>query len=307
MLSPRLKESLDFIIGCEVGMEHLFERDNCKLVYLGNLSNEQRYRYLYNDKPYVFINSWAHFTTEESINTILQYEYSLRIDVDTFISPSLIELEVDENTFFTGKGGYIGGTETKTNLKRLAIELDFKQRGLSDIGSTWFGHSKDVVEIGVKSLEIARHLLREEFNEEGEWPKWFAPVISMYAGELALNDSELEINISDKFDANSTLAISVKEIYTIHCWHSNSFFSKNQYAGGEYAERELGSNFGELPEYSFLMTRISESLYDGKSIVKDGVQQYTPKQAMITGGYLIWKSLPHIPRTLWNRIRRIFQ
>ena len=306
MLNPRLKETLDFLIACEVGMEHLFERNNCRLVYLGDLSNEPQYRYLYDDKPYVFINSWAHFTTEESINTILQYEYSLRIDVDTFIFPNLVGLEVDENTFFTGIGGYIGEEETKTNLKRIAIELDLQQRGLSNIGSTWFAHSMDVIEIGIKSLEIAGHLLRKEFKEEGEWPKWYAPVISLYAGELALNNSEFQIDICDRFDANSTSAISIKEVYTVHCWHTTSFFSKHKYVSGEYVDRLLGSNIDELPEYSFLMTRISELLYDGKPILKYGVQQYTPKQAMITGVYLIWKSLPHIPRTLWNKIRRIF-
>lgn len=306
MLSPRLKKNIDFLIACEAGIAHLFERENCKLVYLGDLSNEPQYRYSYSDKPYVFINSWAHFTTKKSINTILQYQYSLRIDVDTFISPSLLKLDVPKNNFLTGKGGYIGGEETKTNLTRLATELNLRQRGLSNIGSTWFAHSEDVVKAGIKSLDIAQYLLRKEFKQEGEWPKWFAPVISMYAGELALNDMQFEVEVSDLFDANSTSDVSVNDVYTIHCWHTDMFFSKHQYAAGEYADRELGSDIDKIPDHSFLMTRISELLNDGKSGPGNYAQQYTPRQALFTGTYLVFNAIPHIPRILWNRVRRLF-
>ena len=78
MIHHELKESVDFIIGCEPGMEYLFNKDNCVVTHCIDLSQDDAYKFkLMNNEVYGYINSWSHFVDDYSIEKILEYPYAL--------------------------------------------------------------------------------------------------------------------------------------------------------------------------------------------------------------------------------------
>ncbi len=302
MLHPTLRSSVDFIVGCEAGMQSLFEIDNCIVSHTCDLSRDSRYQFKYLDnKVYGYINSWSHFADQNSIDIIRQYQYALRIDVDTFLSPSLLDIELQPNEILTGCGGYIGGQETIDNILRVSQALQRQHRGIHNIGSTWFARTPDMLELGTSALACARYLLQHEFHEVGDWPRWYALVSTMYAGEIALNDSNLDISISDRFDAQSTSDRAVLDIYSIHCWHTEEYFSKHHYIAGDYQSRVTPLNIESCCDYAFFCSRLSE-MHDRPSSLNRPTY-LTPAQGIRTAASLLKQSLPKLPAQIIRKLR----
>jgi len=297
MIQPDLRQRIDFIIGCEPGMQALFDIDNCIVSHCIDLSQNQQYQFRYlENKIYGYINSWSHFTDQNSIDIICHYQYALRIDVDTFISPGLLSIELDQHSILTGVGGYIGGQETIDNILRISRALNMNHRGIHNIGSTWFARSETILELGQSALACAQHLLQDEFREQGEWPRWYAQVSTMYAGEIALNHSSLNIQCSNKFDAQSTSTQAISEVYSIHSWHTENYFSKHRFAAGDYQQRATPLNIEACCDFAFFCTRLSEIAVSGQVQQEQaGPYLLTPAQGVRTALSLLRQSLPRIP------------
>ena len=236
--SKQNREKFSFVIMCTEGAEKKLPKDNC--VYFTRekeLSEHEGFQYKYSGNPYKYINSWHHFSDDEVIAYLRDnFNNLLRIDVDTFVTPSGYLLGVVQGEIKVGTGGY-ASAESTVNLRRTCADLNIPYKEeIHNLGSTWYGRTNDVIDLGRTALKYAKYLLNEDavFKEhEGEWPIWYAGVITMYAGHLAackcnykMTPFRLDIGTSgdEKWDS----------CYTAHCWHSGEFFSKFKFAAGDY-------------------------------------------------------------------------
>jgi hypothetical protein len=146
--------------------------------------------------------------------------------VDVFLTPSFADF--DPVTMHCGIGGYAGMHEVRDNILRTARDMNLSHYGRHQLGSTYIGPAHQVLEVAKVQMCVAEHLQTHDFkHSEGTWPGWFAGVITMYAGEIALNHvCRDEIISTDMIDARSDVHRPVKDLLTIHCWHTDKDFSK---------------------------------------------------------------------------------
>jgi len=307
MLHPQVVAKVDFLIGCSPDITHLFVRPNCRVTHTREISREPEFQFPKMDNgENGYINSWSHFIDETSLQAIAEYPYALRIDVDTFITPNILNIEIADDEILTGHGGYIGGQETIDNLLRVANTLGMKHRGEHGIGSTWYSRSSNIIDVCKAALSCAAHFFHKEFSERGEWPKWFAPVATMYAGELALNDSDFTITKTRKLDAHSTQEESINSVYTIHCWHTSDYFSKHQYMVGKYNDLPSPSTIDRCNDYAFFCARsgqLLEHAVQSGEVVEDDLR-FTPFQAIKVATNLLVSALSMKPADIYARVRR---
>lgn len=317
MLHPALRKETDFIIGCSVEITGMFDLENCVAVHSKEISQRAEFKFPYSDNEYGYINSWSHFTDQKSIDVILNYPYALRIDVDTFLSPEILSIDLKDNEVLVGKGGYIGGDETINNLLRLSKRLGLNHRGIHNIGSTWLSHSHIMIRVGKASLECAGYIIKNEFPEdEGEWPRWYAGVTSLYAGEVALNHSPYEITQTSKLDSQSTSPDSVRDVFSIHSWHTDNFYSKFAFMAGKYSDRSHSVDMERSRDYAFLCAHSGKLLYDslqklsastpvlGPDLSTDEALVLTPVQALKISANLFMRALPKAPMYIARRLKQ---
>ncbi len=182
-----------------------------------------------------------------------QYDFLMRSDSDTFLAPGFAEWNLPPGvTIATGRGGY-GSNNANAHLKWIATNpLGLSDSGLLGIGSTWYGQSAVMVAASRLTIEVMRWLDSQEFSEfekkhsgvEG-WPHWHWPVILLYGGHIAINQIPASKIIAhtegvmelDYSSANTvTMPAAVKHI---HCWHTDSFFSKFKFESGLYKGVDL--------------------------------------------------------------------
>lgn len=158
MLHPALRKETDFIIGCSIEMTGLFKLENRVEVHSKEISQRAEFRFSYSEHEYGYINSRSHFIDQKSIDVILSYPYALRIEVDTFVSPEILNVGLKDNEILVGNGGYVGGDETINNLLRLSDKLNLNNRRLHNLGSTGLTHSHIMISVGQASLECAGYI-----------------------------------------------------------------------------------------------------------------------------------------------------
>lgn len=239
-----LHERFDFLVTGPVDILSQIPPDHCKFVPLDDLTERPEFRYKYSGSPYGFAGSFAPFIDDACLEIIHQYKYALRIDVDTFLCPSMYYLRPREGLLAVGNAAYASET-ARVKLPEIQNKLGLSDRGLFNVGSTWYGDSQLITSAGSKTLEYVKYFLAEEFADgQGEWPQWFAGVILLYSAHLAVNElSEDEVpNIlqSEKFDFHSSSEESVSsdefKVFSIHCWHGPDYFSKFEYAKHGYSQ-----------------------------------------------------------------------
>jgi len=181
---------------------------------------------------YRFINSISCLTGKQA-NFLDKYDYILRTDADTFLTPAW-------NSFYpkfytVGNGGYVNDEETRSNLKRIASHFKLRHQGLHNLGSTHYGNAKLVREVCKLATPLTAYILTEEFkNKRGKWPGWFKGVSTMYGCEIATNHLVDHINKDSKLDFGSASSESIHKHPHIHCWHTSNMFSKSQFTAGKY-------------------------------------------------------------------------
>ncbi|OZM56965.1 hypothetical protein CIB95_09345 [Lottiidibacillus patelloidae] len=186
---------------------------------------------------YPYIHSLACLAKKEADFTE-DYDYLLRSDVDTFLTPAWNNFYPKEYT--VGKGQYADQAGVKLKIKETATLFKLKHRGWHNIGSTHYGQAKLVRDVSRIASEITKHLILAVFKDtSGTWPGWYKGVSSMYALEIATN--HLLENISTdhhSLDFPSTSVNSIHKNPHIHCWHTDQVFSKFAYLNGEYDQYE---------------------------------------------------------------------
>ena len=264
-----LHKHFDFLVTGPVDVLTQIPPEHCKFVPLEDLSKRPEFRYSYSNKPYAYVNSFAPFVDDKCADIIRQYKYALRVDVDTFLCPAIGHLKPRSGLLAVGKAGYASAT-AREKLPEIQAKLGLSNRGVVNVGSTWYGASNLIIDAGSATVDYTKHFLAEEFPEEGSWPQWYAGVILLYAAHLAVNDlSEDRVpNIlqTDMFDFRSSLDKSVAladwNAFTIHCWHSSDYFSKFNYSKTRYLEVGDVSDSLKACDYSLDCARGGTRLQD---------------------------------------------
>jgi hypothetical protein len=208
---------------------------------------------------YRFINSISCLIDEKS-SILENYDFILRSDVDTFLTPSWNHFYPEIYT--VGKGAYYNTVEVKEGINRVSQKFNTRQQGIHNIGSTHYGETKLIRDVCKLTLDINHYLIKEEFAQnDGEWPSWFKGVSLLYATEIATN------HLVDKFEARPDLldfdSTSRDSIYShphIHCWHTDNLFSKFQYEYGAY-DNIVPEDNDEIRHYCLRMSLDAKMKY----------------------------------------------
>ncbi|RUL48673.1 DUF7164 domain-containing protein [Lysinibacillus antri] len=185
----------------------------------------------FNNYPY--INSLCCLLGNEA-DVLDKYDFILRSDVDTFLTPSWNEFFPEKYT--VGKGAYVFTDEVKEKITSISNQLKLNHRGLHNLGSTHYGKPNQIRSVCKLAVEVAEHLLTTEFRyTEGEWPGWYRGVTTMYSCEIAMNHLVSDIKVeAGKLDFDSTSQNFTTGHPHIHCWHTDELFSKFQFSDGNY-------------------------------------------------------------------------
>lgn len=185
-------------------------------------------------KDYPFINSIEYLTRPEA-SILSNYQYILRTDCDTFLTPSFLHLKPRLALF--GIGMYASEPIVAAKLAQISAKWGY-QSIFNNVGSTFIAPTESALLYSQIQMEFCKRLRAEEFPDGfGEWPKWYQGVLTMYAGQLAA---------SAVFGYNMTLGgldvhcmsddgISSTD-YHIHAWHTHDYFSKFKWREGAYKD-----------------------------------------------------------------------
>ncbi|KDO26386.1 hypothetical protein SPRG_08189 [Saprolegnia parasitica CBS 223.65] len=171
------------------------------------------------------------------------YDYLLRTDIDTFLTPAFATWQPSK--LIVGQGSYLGST-TSARLEEIAAELKWAKPTVGNIGSTWYGPAKTVRHCGKRAMEAMYYMHEHSFTdlekspEYGDqgWPRWHYGVLSMYGGELAINDCASDIGFEkrpDMLDFPTTSSESPFKHAHLHTWLDYDRFSKLAFEQGQYA------------------------------------------------------------------------
>ena len=246
-----LYEKFDFLVCAPLCLKNQIPSLHCKFVAIEEISCLDNFTYAYSKRPYGFTDSFAPFIHDKCIDVLLDYKYCIRLDTDTFLCEAIRKLCPDEDEIYTGVASYSSETARK-KLPEILKEFSLPDQNIPNIGSTWFSSTPNMVRQAARTLDFVSYLLKNEFQEnEGKWPQWYAGVILLYAGHLALNSSSHTITKTDKFDFHSTSDQKAREYYSLHCWHTDKFFSKFAFGANKYKDRKPKSKSLRCDEYSF--------------------------------------------------------
>lgn len=195
-----------------------------------------------NSYNYAFLKSVEFFSLPEH-EILYNYKYLIRSDTDVFITSSFPKFDCKDN-FYCGAGFYSNSEEIRKNIKKTSEKFGLNYHGITNTGSTWFGTTQDVINVGRLTFDINVYLLDKYFkSREHNWPDWTYGVSLLYASEIALNHfvgNKLIIDHS-KLDSYSTLKTETSNSYHIHCWHTNDQFSKFYFYSNLYDNIDIDS------------------------------------------------------------------
>lgn len=210
---------------------------------------------------YRFINSISCLAGEEA--TFLdEYDYILRTDADTFLTPAWNSYY--PTSYTVGRGGYVNDQKTISNLKQLASKHNLRHQGFHNLGSTHYGNPQTVREVCKIGVFLSEKLLTEEFKEdEGKWPSWYKGVATMYGCEIAVNHLVDNIEVdTQNLDYGSASEDSIYSHSHIHCWHTDNMFSKFHFTAGNYDKLSIENlDINKIKDYCLFIALNSKKLF----------------------------------------------
>ncbi|MBD1221127.1 DUF7164 domain-containing protein [Virgibacillus halodenitrificans] len=191
---------------------------------------------IYSEYPYIY--SLSSLTKKEA-SILLHFDWILKTDVDTFLTPAWNSFHPTGYT--VGKGAYASTKEVKSRIKEISNQFNLRHQGRFNIGSTHYGKPSLLLKVADTATELTKYLLLKEFSiNKGAWPSWYYGVCSLYASDIAVNHHVDNISISpNKLDHPSTSPNSIYNHPHIHCWHTEHLFSKFAYLRGDYDNTNL--------------------------------------------------------------------
>jgi Sec-independent protein translocase protein TatA len=166
-----------------------------------------------------------------------RYTHILRTDVDTFITPAWNDFH--PTSFMVGNGAYSNDDEVRQRIRDIVVRYGLVHRGLTNVGSTWYGPTEAVRRAGAFAEMLTKHILTHYFSDhEGEWPGWYRGVALLYAGEIAVNHCAPDAQRSELLEGFSTSQEPLSRYAHIHCWHTDEKFSKHHFMSGRYSPED---------------------------------------------------------------------
>src|SRR5215217_206487 len=204
-------------------------------------------------QDYRFVNSAA-CLNGAGAEQLDRYPHLLRTDVDTFVTPPWHDFRPE--AFTCGHGTYSHNDDVRQRIRAIAVQYGLAHRGLTNVGSTWYGPTEVVRRTGAFTGMLTTHLLTQHFaTDHGTWPGWFRGVALLYSSEIAVNHCAPDAQLSGLLDAMSSSQESPSRFAHIHCWHSDLRFSKHAFMGGRYtAEDAQNLNPDAVADYCLALS-----------------------------------------------------
>jgi len=190
---------------------------------------------------YKFINSVANLIEQPVLDACKRFEFVLKTDCDTFVTPALRDFR--PSGLCAGVGGYAYQDDVRVKLSEVSARWGYPHSGMHNVGASVLGSAQCVTNFLIAQMQACNRLWREEFSEyEGVWPGWCKQVVTMYAGELALRSTypqRCSLGLLDAFPTSDRKLSS--DVLHVHAWQTDSYWSKHIYRAGGYAHIERDS------------------------------------------------------------------
>jgi hypothetical protein len=190
-------------------------------------------------RGYGYINSVANLSDPNVLKICRQFEFILKTDCDTFVTPALKDFRPTQLNF--GFGAYAYEESVRRKLSECGQRFGFPHVGLHNVGASLIGPSEMVCNYLPMQTEFCNRLLKEEFTDfHGDWPGWCKNVLTMYAGELALRATYPQlcsVGLLDQFPFKARSLGS--DVLHVHAWHTDEYWSKLNYRAGAYDHMQL--------------------------------------------------------------------
>ncbi|CAK4520867.1 unnamed protein product [Aphanomyces euteiches] len=177
------------------------------------------------------------------------YDWILRTDIDTFLTPVFGSWKPRRFTVGSVGGYCFDSYDTCYRLRGIANKLNLTPADVLDIGSTWYGPRKLIQACGNLSMAVVNHFHLNEFNEternKYNWPAWHYGVLTMYSGHLAIPHCTASTGFDKRddmidFPAHSTDKVSPHA--HLHAWQEGVHdFSKLKFQQEKYKNVEVKS------------------------------------------------------------------
>ena len=230
---------------------------------------------------YKFAASIEVFPYAADAGGLTHYDYLLRSDLDTFLTPAFATWM--PTTLTVGKGTYcFDGEITCHRLKGISQNMGWTSSvdQVDNIGSTWYGNANQIVECANRTIEAMLYLEKYEFTKYDKspalaaknWPGWHYGVLLLYAGQIAINYCGRPAAggfLKDELmlDFPSTSTESVWKHAHIHTWQNDNLFSKFAYSRGDYKNTSMkGLNTEIIRDYAMFHALV------GNNVTKEAVQ-----------------------------------
>lgn len=206
------------------------KRMNCTLDVAVN--NKSDCFIVKHDTPDVVMNKYKFLKSIEYLlgnnsDFLRNYDFVMKTDCDTFITPAFSRWK--PSVFHTGKGAFEFLPETRMRVHRWAARLGYPHRGLFNLGATWYGPPDQVIQAAQLAYNVTVELHERAFGPDVKdkgWPLWHQGVSSMYGQEISINHLIRDAQPTRMIDFPSDVKASVNNVYHIHCFHTDSFYSK---------------------------------------------------------------------------------
>ena len=205
-------------------------------------------------KDYRRINAVWYLTTDEA-RIVKNYTYTLRTDVDCFLTSNFKILRPRLAMF--GHNQYCREPDVLRRLSNICSKLDIKQYFINPTSSV-LCFSNIIIQYSQSQLGIARYIKQNEFNDfNGEWPEWNNQVINLYSSHVAANAFfKNGYNIGGIDSMGESEDPIGSQDYHIHAWHTYRDFSKVKWHKGEYDDFDFSTLNPEIiRDYCLLIAK----------------------------------------------------
>lgn len=224
-------------------------------------NNSKWYNHIYGGH-YKFMNSIECLLQSDQLH---RYDWILRTDTDVFLTPVFKSWYPDK--FTTGAGYYCHENFTENKLKGISKKLNMKHWGVHNIGSSWYGKTKEVLQIAKSTIDATFYIFHEEFKEnKGEWPKWYMGVSLLYGGEIAVNNKFGKDFVNGKLDFPSSSESMVSDHPHIHCLQDDHDFSKLKYQNGHYCDIGEPGSISTVKDYCMYIAHMAMKKLDKPTV-----------------------------------------
>lgn len=259
-LETKLYENTDLILCGPKAISDLIPKHD-SVIYLETESitencKDSKYKVFEN---YHFINSISCICLNKDFLINKKYEYMLKTDSDVFLTPNFKNFFPNITEVYVGEGQY-SNEKVKNKIKEIANREGFRYQDITNVGATWYGSTKLLIDIAEITMQATKMILEKDFiDSEGEWPNFFKGVSSMYGSEIAINHlvDKDKIIKTPKFDGHSDssdLWLNTG-VYHIHCWHTDNLYSKFKNIHGHYVNYDRNKlDYNKISDYCILLS-----------------------------------------------------